>query len=232
MILMMMSILMKWHFMVPEIKRPVYLLSPFKREEIYHLPMITFHVLVDKIDFSICDTLLFTSKQAVVSAEAIDLKWKEYPCIAIGSATKKQIEILGGKVLYHPQNFYADTLAEDITKFFMERNLLYLRPKVVSFDSKGFLASRGMILHEQIIYETSCISYSLKDAPPKNAIIIFTSPSSIKCFLKNFIWDPTYTAIVIGEATKVHLPHGANFSVADTPLIDACIAKAKELISY
>ncbi|MFT7878770.1 MAG: hypothetical protein ABXS91_00095 [Sulfurimonas sp.] len=41
---------------------------------------------------------LFTSKQAVKNAEAIDPEWQTFPAVAIGSATRKEIERLGGKV--------------------------------------------------------------------------------------------------------------------------------------
>ncbi len=212
--------------------RPIYLLSPTPRIGMNHLPMITFSVTASEIDFSQCDTLMFSSKQAVRSADAIDIQWKKFPCIAIGGATKKEIELLGGEVIYYPKHFYADELAEDIVRLFSNRKILYLRPQKISFDSKGFLATKGVVLQEQIIYETTCISYTAEDAPVHDAIIIFTSPSSIHCFLENFEWDDSYTAVVIGRATKVHLPEGADFVVAEEPLIDACVAKAKEVQSY
>ncbi len=197
-----------------------------------HLPMITFSLLVDQIDFSAADTLMFSSKQAVKSAEAIDPGWKAYPSIAIGAATKKQIESLGGTVIHHPKDFYADALAEDIITHFSDKKLLYLRPKEVSFDSKSYLAKAGILLQEQSIYETSCVPYKKEQAPEAGAIIVFTSPSSIHCFLKNFPWQESYTAVVIGHATEVHLPHGANVVVSERPLISACIEKAVELWTH
>jgi uroporphyrinogen-III synthase len=191
--------------------------------------MITFSITTKYIDFSKADTLLFTSKQAVITADSIDENWKKYPCIAIGPATKKQIETLGGKVIYFPKDFYGESLSADIAQFFSDKKLLYLRPKEISFDSKGFLGKVGIDLEEQIIYETSCIAYTEEQRPAKNAIIIFTSPSTIHCFLKNFLWDESYTAVVIGKATKVHLPKNANFVVADEPSIVACMKKAQEI---
>jgi uroporphyrinogen-III synthase len=207
----------------------IYLLSPLEKEGTFSLPMITFTLVSKKIDFSICDTLIFTSKQAVVSAEAIDKKWKRYPTIAIGGATKKKIEELGGEVIYYPKKFYGEALAEDIKHFFSDRKLLYLRPKEVSFDSKTYLEKNGIAIKEQVIYETSCIKYSEYEKPKKNAIIIFTSPSTIKCFFKNFNWDNSYIAILIGHATKAHLPKKCKYVIADEPLIDACIKKAIEI---
>jgi len=207
----------------------IYLLSPLKKEGTISLPMISFELTAKEIDFSSCDTLMFTSKQAVVSANAIDERWREYPCIAIGGATKKKIEELGGTVIYAPKEFYGEVLAKDILKRFSDKKLLYLRPKVVSFDSKAYLVKNGIELKEQIIYETSCLKYNRNEKPKESAIIIFTSPSTIKCFFENFEWDESYLAILIGHATKEHLPKVCQYVIADEPLIDACIKKAKEM---
>ena len=212
--------------------RAIYLLSPTAKEGTIALPMIDFSITAESIDLSRSDTLIFTSKQAVVTADKIDTSWKNYPCIAIGPATKKQIEDLGGEVIYFPQSFYGETLSADIAAFFRDKKLLYLRPKEISFDSKAFLEKEGIVLQEQIIYETSCIKYTLEKKPLKGSIIIFTSPSTIHCFLKNFDWDESYTAVVIGKATKVRLPENANYVVADEPMIASCIEKAKEIKNY
>ncbi|MCK5853978.1 MAG: uroporphyrinogen-III synthase, partial [Sulfurovaceae bacterium] len=117
-----------------------------------------------------------------------------------------------------------------IKSFFRDKKLLYLRPKEVSFDSKTYLAKDGIDLEEQIIYETSCVAYLQSEKPKENAIIIFTSPSTINCFFKNFKWESSYQAVLIGHATKEHLPSACRYEVADEPLIDACIKKAKEMM--
>jgi len=207
----------------------IYLLSPLKKEGTVSLQMISFSIISDSIDFLDIDTLMFTSKQAVVSANTIDSSWKKYPSIAIGKATKSKIEELGGEVIYSPKSFYGKNLAEDIVKFFSDRKILYLRPKVVSFDSKGYLKKSNIELQEQIIYETSCKCYQKEQQPKKNSIIIFTSPSTIKCFFKSFEWDSSYSAVLIGNATKEHLPKECSFWVANEPLIDSCVKKAIEI---
>ena len=211
--------------------REIYLLSPKVAEDTISLPMITFSLIASKLDFSSFDLLMFTSKQAVKSAEILNPKWKEIPTLSIGSATTKEIEGLGGEVALQPTSFYGKTLSEEILTQCKDKRILYLRPKEVSFDSRNFLASAGMDINEKIIYETKCIHYPKSKKPSKNAIIIFTSPSTIHCFLKQFKWDESYTAVVIGEATKVHLPSNACYEVADKPLISACIEKAKHLLT-
>jgi len=207
----------------------IYLLSPLKKEGTYSLPMISFSLVASSIDFKEVELLMFTSKQAVVSANEIDSSWKAYPCIAIGNATKKKIESLGGKVIYAPKTFYAEVLNEEIKEKFSSKKILYLRPKKVSFDSKAYLAECGISLKEQILYETSCLRYGLKEAPQENAIIIFTSPSTIECFFKNFVWHESYRAVLIGKATQKHLPTHCKYVVSSEPLIDACIKKAISL---
>ena len=209
----------------------IYLLSPLNKKDTIPLPMITFNAVTETMDLTTCDTLMFTSKQAVKTAEALNKSWKNIPCLAIGSATAKQIVELGGTVIYQPNSFYGKSLSQDIIEKFKDKKILYLRPKEISFDSKSFLAQVNIILQEQVIYETTCLEYEKKDAPRKNAIIIFTSPSTIQCFLKNFSWDKSYTAIVIGASTKNHLPQNVRYEVAKEATIDACIAKAKELLT-
>jgi len=211
--------------------RPIYLLSHSAKEDTIALPMIRFEITAKDLDLSACDILLFTSKQAVKSAETLNPAWKDIPCLAIGSATAKQIEALGGTVLYQPTSFYGQTLSQDIIEKFHDKKILYLRPKVVSFDSKTFLQEAGVEIDEHILYETSCITYTDTAKPRQNAIIIFTSPSTIHCFFKNFSWDESYTAVVIGEATKEHLPDNVRYEVAEVATIDACIQKAKHLLT-
>ena len=212
-----------------KINREIYLTSPIPKPNTNYLPMIEFEITANSLDLDDIDTLMFTSKQAVSSAEAIDSSWKRLPTIAIGPATQKRIKELGGEVIYRPKEFYGFSLAKDVAKFFANRKILYLRPEVVSFDSKGFLKKHGVEIREQIIYKTSCKSYQKSDAPDDNSIIIFTSPSTIHCFLKNFGWKSSYIAVVIGKATLEHLPKGAKYEVADSPSIDFCVKKALEI---
>ena len=207
---------------------PIYLTSPLRREGVRALPMIRFEIVADRLDYQGCDTLMFTSKQAVVSAEAIDPGWKQWPTVAIGPATAAKIRELGGEVLHQPKRFYGECLARDLAELFRERRLLYLRPEQVSFDSRSYLARAGIELREQVIYRTSCRNYEIGEAPPPGAIVVFTSPSTIHCFLKNFPWRKEYRAVVIGEATLAHLPKGCRVRIAETPSIDACLSLAAE----
>ncbi|CAA6802436.1 MAG: Unknown protein [uncultured Sulfurovum sp.] len=214
----------------------IYLLSPTAKEGLNHLPVLTFKTLVSTINFDFINILLFTSKQAVITTNSISDEWKQFPCIAIGKSTTKTIEDLGGKVIYMPKSNYGEDIAKDLLTYFYDKRIFYLRPKKTAFDINVYIeehkSNNGheeVLFFEEIIYETDCLSYKRDQKPIENAIIIFTSPSSIKCFFKSFDWNESYTAIIIGKTTKKYLPKNCSYLVADEPSIDACIAKALHL---
>lgn len=209
--------------------RAIYLLSPTPYERVINLPIIEFETLNQPLELEGRDILIFTSKQAVKRAYAIDEKIVHYPALSIGSATKKALEALGIKVLHSASKFYGEVLAKDIQEKFNDKKLLYLRPQKVSTDIKEALKNRAIDIKEQIIYQTRCKEYGSEHKPPKGSIIIFTSPSTIRCFLQNFEWESSYSAVVIGKATLQHLPKEAHYEIAHQPLIDECIVKAKSL---
>ena len=208
----------------------IYLLSPTPYHACVHLPMITFHPLLDRIAFGDADALLFTSKKAVEFVNAIDKRWREYPSFAVGKATARTIEALGGRVEYCPENFYGKQLSRDIATHFRDRTILYLRPKRVAFDIASALQEQGVRVLEQIVYETRCVDYSEVKKPPKGAIILFTSPSTVRCFMRHFTWDPSYTAVAIGETTRRALDGIDRIIVSERPTIEACVAKAQEIL--
>ena len=208
----------------------IYLLSPTPHHACVHLPMIAFHPLIDRIAFGDAEALLFTSKKAVEFVDAIDTRWRTYPSFAVGEATARTIETLGGRVEYRPEKFYGKQLSSDIATHFRDRAILYLRPKRVAFDIASALQAQGIVVSEQIVYETRCIDYPEGKTPPKGSILLFTSPSTVRCFMRNFTWDPSYTAVAIGETTRQALDGIDRVVVADRPTIEACVAKAQELL--
>jgi len=206
----------------------IYLCSPKEYEGTTPLPMIEFKLTAKELDLSWCDTILFSSKQAVVFANRLNKEWKSKKIVAVGPATKDMALKLGAKDVYYPKEYYGEVLANDVIKHFSNRKILYIRPKVVSFDSYSFLKKHGVDIKEAIIYETLCKSY--KDTTlEKNSTIIFTSPSTIECFFKNFKWDSSFKAVVIGKKTLKNLPKYVEVAVADTQTIKSCIKKAKSL---
>jgi len=180
------------------------------------------------IDFNSCDTLLFTSKNCVDMVDSIDKRWREYGSISIGEATTQKIKELGGSVIFSSKG-YGESLVQDITKNFSHLKILFLKPKVVATDIRSQLQTFGIEIDEQVIYETQCVHYDETKQPLKGSIIIFTSPSTVKCFFDNFEWDESYRAVAIGEVTAKAFPKSIDYVISQKPLIDACIKEAKNL---
>ena len=206
----------------------IYLCSPKEFEGTISLPMIEFTRLKTSIYLSDVDTILFTSKQAIIYLDEISNEWQNKKILAVGSATAKMAKELGATDIYNPKEFYGEVLANDILEKFSDSKIVYIRPKVVSFDSKAFLSDRGIDIKEEILYETTCKEHSGKELED-GAVIIFTSPSTIECFFKSFSWDSSYKAVVIGKTTLKNLPQNVTAYVANEATISSCVAKAQEI---
>jgi uroporphyrinogen-III synthase len=206
----------------------IYLLSQSKKEGVVSLPIIKSIRVAANINFNTCDTLIFTSKNCVDMVNSIDKRWKEYDIISIGEATTRKIEELGGNVIFSSKG-YGDSLVQDIIHNFFNKKILFLRPKKVATDIRLKLKNYGIAIDEQVIYETQCIAYDSTKIPPAGSIIIFTSPSTVKCFFDNFVWHESYKAVAIGEVTAKAFPRSVDYVIAHKPLIDSCIKEAQKL---
>ncbi len=207
----------------------IYLCSPKEYNGTISLPMIEFTRLKKSIDLSDVDTILFTSKQAIIYTNEISNDWQSKKILAVGSATAKIAKELGAKNIYHPKEFYGEVLANDILTKFSSNKIVYIRPKVVSFDSKSFLSKEGIYIKEEILYETTCKKHTNKELED-GAVVIFTSPSTIECFFKSFNWDSSYKAVVIGKSTLRNLPKNVTAFVSEEATIDSCVKKAQEIV--
>jgi len=209
--------------------RAIYLLSPTSHEGVVNLPTIEFETLAKRLNLKGRNSLIFTSKQAVITAFLIDPRIIHYPALSIGKATTKTLVDLGFEVIHSAKEFYGEVLTNDIVERFFDKKLLYLRPQEVSSDIANILKEAHIDIEEQIIYQTRCKAYLPTQKPPKGSIIIITSPSTLKCFVRNFGWDSSYEVVAIGEVSSQHLPQNTIYHLASQPLIEACIAKALEI---
>jgi len=191
--------------------------------------MIEFKLIKNSINLKEIDVLLFTSKQAIVYTDKISKEWKNKKILAVGKATSKTAKELGAKDIYYPKEFYGENISKDIITMFSDKKILYIRPKIVAFNSRKFLSSFGIEIKEEIIYKTKCLEYKNKNLE-NDAIIIFTSPSIINCFLKNFKWKNSWRAVVIGDTTLKKIPSNIDAVVSKIATVDSCIEKAMEII--
>lgn len=193
------------------------------------MPTIDFETIDSTFKLKEYDFLIFTSKQAVKSLNNINKDWVNIPSISIGRATSNTIVEFGGTIEHEPMRSNAKSLVEDIIKRYSNKKILYLRAKEVSLDIKEELSKYNIEIDQEIVYSTNCISHSSNLAPSDGAVIIFTSPSTIDCFLKSFTWNSSYIAVSVGNNTDNHLPSYVTSYIANEPTIGSCIEKATEV---
>ena len=209
----------------------IYLLSPTPKSGVRHLPMIKFEKIPQDIEFNKFDGLIITSKQGVIALDEISYgKWKTLPVAAIGESTAKEVQKRGGEVIFIASSAYGDVLAHELALNFKGFKWLYPRPKVVVSKIAIDLRSSGIEVEEKVIYETSCVEYDSSSKPCKGSVLIFTSPSIVNCFLKNFSWDISYKAVAIGKKTASSFPDSIKIEISPTTSMDKAIEISKKLI--
>jgi uroporphyrinogen-III synthase len=207
----------------------IYILSDKKVAHAINLPMFEIRPLYKKIDYSVYDALIFTSKNAFLSIDKMDEEWKKKPAYVIAAQTAKILETLGGKLAFVGKTGHGNSFALEIADLLKGKRVLYLGPKEVVSNLVSILSENGVFCDAEVIYETVCKKYDEKIKLPKNSTIIFSSPSTIKCFFQNAEWDESYNAIAIGETTAKSFPSYIVPYIADTTSLESCVSKALEI---
>jgi len=129
---------------------------------------------------------------------------------------------LGGEVLACG-NGYGDKLSTIIKQFPHAKRWLYLRAKVVASDFISSCQEKGYSIDEIVVYESEC-SKDIRQVEVKDdSILIFTSPSSLHCFLENHTIKSSNKVIVIGETTALAVPDGIKYSISPETTIESCM---------
>ncbi len=76
---------------------------------------------------------------------------------------------------------------------------------------------------------SECAKEGLEVEVCDNATLIFTSPSSIDCFLKNHTICSDAKVVVIGKTTAKSLPDGVEYKISQKTSIDSCMEMALTL---
>ncbi len=207
----------------------IFVLSDRKFKKALNLSVIKFKYLKKDIDLSGYDALIFTSKNGVEAIDRIDKKWKSIPSFSIGKGTSKEILKKGGNLVFTAASSYGDDFAKEIVPLLKDKKALFLRAKKVTSKLNEILKQNGVDLKEEIVYETVCNECENISPPPKDSIIIFSSPSTIECFFKCFSWDKSYKAVVIGKKTASFMPKNIKYFLSKEQNIPSCIEFAGKL---
>lgn len=206
----------------------IYVLSSTQVDGAVTLPVIKtiFHDINVNIDDY--DVVIFTSKNAVVAMEHSGIEWNNKPSIAIGEATAEAIRRFHGRVSFVSGDAYGDELGVEITRKFRHLRFLYPRAKEIASDMPNILRSKGADLTEVIAYETVCNDEALS-APEDGSVIVFSSPSTVKCFVEKFGWRESYKCVAIGKTTANAIDFCDNVAVSPEQTLKSAVFLAKNL---
>jgi len=202
---------------------PIYLFSISSHPDAISINSLDITFFQPDIDFNNYDALIITSKQA---SEALRHYKKEayihLPALCVSVQSAKSYENLGGKVL-DIGGGYGDNLVEKIKSYPKEKRWLYLRAELVASDFVAVCKNDDYNIDEAVVYKSEC-SKAIDDVVVEDeAVLIFTSPSSVKCFLKKHNFTKEQKIIVIGKTTAKALPDGVAYIVSPETTIESCM---------
>ncbi len=206
----------------------IYLFSKTKNSEVTHVPILLTEFLTPQINYDHYDAIVLTSKQAVIALENISHEWVKLPVLTIANFTANQARDAGATVLEHGSG-YGDSLAEIIINGYPDKRWLYPRPVVVASDFAQKVKDAGVAMEGVIVYETTCNSDIASLELEEDAVLIFTSPLTIECFLKQHQFKATQKVIAIGKTTASALPQGVDFLMPQETSVQGCVNLAKSL---
>ncbi|RXK13115.1 uroporphyrinogen-III synthase [Halarcobacter mediterraneus] len=209
----------------------IYVLSNKKVKWAKNIPLFEIKYIKKDIYLDNYDALIFTSKSAINSINSFNKDWKKLPSYVISYQSAKLVKSLNGNLKFIGKEKHGDKFALEIAEELKGKRVLYLRGEKVISDLVNILNSKGVTCEEISIYENNYKKPDKNISLPKNSKIIFSSPSTIEYFLKNFKWKDTYHAISIGNTTAKHFPDYIKPIIADDTSIEACVQKAVEIDS-
>ena len=208
--------------------KPIYLFSISSHSDTVNINSLDITVLKPTINFLEYDYLIATSKQVSVALQQYSAEYKKRKILAISNATAESLKKIGCNIL-EVGSGYGDNLSSLIDKYPKNTKWLYLRAKKVASNFVQEQVKKGFLIDEVIVYESKCSKAIEKLPLAIDATLIFTSPSSVKCFMQTNTLLKTHNIIVIGESTKKALPFSIHCNVSKSMSIDACVELAKKL---
>lgn len=173
------------------------------------------------------DGIILSSKQGVAALEAGYDGWQRLPALCVGAATARAVERHGGTVL-GVANGYGEGIPALMDAQRRGMRWLYARPAVIASDFAEKLRQAGVVIDEAVVYETRCAETAPETQITVDAVLIFTSPSAVACFLRRFAIGAQHDIIAIGKTTQNAL-NGYHALVAPEPTLEACITLAQSI---
>ncbi|MCG3664447.1 uroporphyrinogen-III synthase [Aliarcobacter butzleri] len=207
--------------------KKIYLLNEQKHEDVENLEVFQIEYIKSDVDLKKYDALVFTSKNGVKAINSFDQDWKNIPSYAIAQKTANTIIKLGGVVEFIGNSGHGNDFAYELKNVLKDKKVLYVKALKTVSNLPNILKENGIFLDEIIAYKTSCKKSNI--ILEENSIFIFTSPSSVECFFKQYSWKNSYKAIVIGKTTAEFLPSNVIYEISSQTSVEECIKLAKQL---
>ncbi|MDD2828288.1 MAG: uroporphyrinogen-III synthase [Sulfuricurvum sp.] len=210
--------------------RPIYLISKTPYDGVIHIPILTISFLAPSIDFSQYEGVILTSKQAVLALENYKFDWNQLQCICVSEGTATLAREVGA-VDVEVGDGYGESIPSVLNSKKREGKWLYLRPKVVASDWIEVAREYGYDINEVIGYETTCNPEANNFHLSQEGVLIFTSPSTIRCFIQNHSILPSHKVVVIGLTTQKALPCGIVSYLSPTMSVESAVTLARQIAS-
>ncbi len=198
-------------------------------ESVVNLSVSKIEFLKFEINLSEFDALVATSKNAFKALKFNGISPINLPVFAIANSCAAAAREFGFSEIYTGQNAHGDDFAREILPLLKDKKVLYLKGKDSASNFLEILQDGGVNIKAVIAYENVLNPCKMELKPPKNSILIFTSPINVRNFLSNFGWDESYQTISIGKVTAKELKFTTPI-VSQNQDINACIALAKTLL--
>jgi len=176
-----------------KIRREIVTLSKQAYKGALSVPLLDFKYFTPAIDLNKYNALIITSKEAVKALDYLD--WKDKKVYCVGMATAELVN----NVAYCQNSGGAYELTEYLKENAKDEKLLYCRGEKVSYDVASILN-----VDEIILYKSFCIN-TIDAKISDNSTIIFSSPSTVSCFLQHFKFKNSFRAIALGKTTALSL---------------------------
>lgn len=208
--------------------RPIYLISKTPYEGVIHIPILTIRFLTPIINFTDYEGVIFTSKQAILALKNYLLDWHTLKCICVSEGTAVFARD-SGAIDVEVGDGYGTSIPSVLKGKKRDGKWLYLRPKIVASNWIESAREEGYEIDEAIVYETTCNEEMANVAISSEGILIFTSPSTIRCFSQNHPILSTHRVVVIGTTTQNALPQGVVSYLSNTTSVEAAVDLARQI---
>lgn len=210
----------------------IYLISHTQNQAVKNLKVCEIEFLKFSVDLSKFEALVITSKNSIKALKFNNIKKVNLKVFSIGDGSTKEALKYGFSDIYTAKNSHGNEFANEIASFLKGKKTLFLKAEKTVSDVGGILIKNGAILTKITAYKNNFLNLDENLKPPLGSILIFSSPSNVEGFIKNFgKIDESYKVVVIGNATAKLLSTHKNLIISEKQSIDKCLKLAKNLIN-